>query len=131
VTIPAAIARGTVFRGSIISPALAAMAENPKNVMNASAAIETIPTTSVENWAVKFPTAAEGPRYANAPAMKAMRTATFAPETKSWNVPDSSVPRAFRTPSNTAAAAAVVPCGSHCSHSGMTNLKNHSSMVER
>jgi len=33
------MARGTVFRGWMISPALAAIAEKPKKVMNPSAAI--------------------------------------------------------------------------------------------
>ena len=131
VTMLAAIARGTVLRGSIISPALAAMAENPKNVMNASAAVVSIPTTSVEKPAVKFPIAVVGPRYAKAPAMNAKRTATFAPETRSWNVPDSSVPRALRTPRRTAAATPVVPCGSQPSDSGIMKRKNHSSIVAR
>ena len=44
----AAMARGTVLRGSMISPALAAMAEKPKKVMNARAAMVTIPTAFVQ-----------------------------------------------------------------------------------
>jgi len=130
VTMLAAIAFGTVSRGLMISPALAAMAENPKKVMNASAAMETMPPMSVETAAVNVPTVSGGALYANAPPMNAMRTATFAPLTTTWNVPLSSVPCAFRPPSRSAASMPMAPCG--IGHPcGTTNSKNHSSIVAR
>jgi hypothetical protein len=131
VMILAAIASGTVRRGSMISPALAAIAENPKKVMNASAAMVTIPIGSVLKFPVKVPTAVAGPRKANAPAMKASNTATFAPVTNSWKVPLSSVPRALSTPSRTATRTPELPCGSTRSDSGRINRKTHSSIVAR
>jgi hypothetical protein len=61
VTIEAAIALGTVFRGSMISPALAAIAEKPKKVIKASAATLTMLTTSVEKRVANVVVAAVGP----------------------------------------------------------------------
>ena len=131
----AAIAFGTVFFGSMISPAEAAIAEKPKNVMNASAATErmsvdcpiTLPKLPV-NVAVACP----GPAKLIAPPMNTNRTATFAAVTITWNVPDSSVPRAFSVPSRSAAVIPTVPWGStDPTDSGRMNRKNHSSIVAR
>ena len=57
----AAMARGTVLRGSMISPALAAMAEKPKKVMKARAAMVTMPTASAEKRVAKVSKATVGP----------------------------------------------------------------------
>ena len=72
------MARGTVFFGSMISPAEAAMAENPKKVMNASAATDPVPTganwKSPANWPIAGPT----PTLANIPPTNRINTTTFA-----------------------------------------------------
>ena len=125
------MARGTVLRGSMISPADAAMAEKPKKVMNASAATEIVPTGSTWKLPANSPSAGPTPTLANIPPMKKRRTTTFALVTRSWNVPDSSVPRALRMPRRTATSTPNVPCGRKWKLSGIRNRKNHSSIVAR
>jgi hypothetical protein len=79
--------------------------------MKANAATLTMLMTSVEKRVVNVPTAAVGPANATAPPMNASKTATFAPVTSNWKVPDSSVPRALSTPSSIAVSTPKVPWG--------------------